>query len=116
MNKNEVESFLAGIRKTITDSEKLIESARLRIAETDRMLASQGLTREQVLTLEFTPEQRLRVNEELRRLGLPPVEDGESRDFDSAADELSESVAGGDEVSFDERSRRFGDLMHGFRL
>ena len=116
MNKEEVESFLAGIRKTIADSEKLIESTRLRIAETDRMLESQGLTREQVLSLEFTPEQRLRVNEELRRLGLPPIEDGEVRDFDSAASDLSESVAGSAEVTFAERSRRFDSLMHGFRL
>ena len=116
MNKDEVESFLAGIRKTITDSEKLIESTRLRIAETDRMLESQGLTREQVLALEFTPEQRLRVNEELRRLGLPPIEDEEPPDFDSASAELSEAAAGAGEVTFAERSRRFDSLMHDFRL
>ena len=73
----ETEAYLARIRKTVSDSRALIQQAELRIAETDRLLEEQGLTREQVMAMRFTPEQMQRVNEELKRQGLPPVDMGE---------------------------------------
>ena len=63
--QSDTEAYLARIRKTIADSERLVEAARLRIAETDRMLEKQGLTREQVMNFRFSPEQREAVNREL---------------------------------------------------
>ena len=70
----DVQAYLARIRKTIAESENLVSQAELRIAETDRMLESQGLTREQVLNFHFTQAQREAVNEELKRRGLDPLE------------------------------------------
>ena len=70
----ETEAYLARIRKTVSDSRALIQQAELRIAETDRLLEEQGLTREQVMAMRFTPEQKQRVNEELKRRGLPPID------------------------------------------
>ena len=70
----ETEAYLARIKKTVADSRALIQQAELRIAETDRLLEEQGLTREQVMAMRFTPEQKQRVNEELKRRGLPPVD------------------------------------------
>ena len=69
------DEYLARIRKTIADSEALVAQTELRIRETDRLLESQGLTREQVLALRFSNEQKLAVNEELKRRGLPPIDD-----------------------------------------
>ena len=116
----EVEEYLARIRKTIADSQSAIDAANLRIQETDRFLAGQGLTREQVLNFKVTPEHRLAVNEELRRRGLPPLEeeDGAS-DFDAATLSLRGQTdmpepAPDDELA--ERQRRFGNLMHEFRI
>ena len=47
-SKEELDAYLAKIRKTIADSRALVAKAELRFAETDRFLESQGLTREQV--------------------------------------------------------------------
>ncbi len=120
MNEAEVKDYLAGIRKTIADSEALVEQARLRIAETDRLLAAQGLTREQVLGFKVTRDQLLVVNEELRRRGLPPLEDDEAAfDFRAATDELRAAdrpaaPSAGDELA--ERQRKFGVFMQDYRL
>lgn len=120
MNEAEVKDYLAGIRKTIADSEALVEQARLRIAETDRLLAAQGLTREQVLGFKVTRDQLLVVNEELRRRGLPPLEDDEAAfDFRAATDELRAAErpaapSAGDELA--ERQRKFGVFMQDYRL
>ena len=65
----EVKEYLATIRKTVADSQAAIDAAQLRLKETDRLLESQGLTREQVLNFKVTPAHRLAVNEELRRRG-----------------------------------------------
>ncbi len=82
----QLDEYLARIRKTIAESEALVEQAELRMHETDRLLESQGLTREQVMALRFTKEQKLAVNEELKRRGLPPLEDdGAEVDDDPAA-------------------------------
>ena len=120
MNEAEVKDYLAGIRKTIADSEALVEQARLRIVETDRLLAAQGLTREQVLGFKVTRDQLLVVNEELRRRGLPPLEDDEAAfDFRAATDELRAAdrpaaPSAGDELA--ERQRKFGVFMQDYRL
>ena len=120
--KEEIQEYLAKIRKTIADSETLIAQADLRIAETDRLLASQGLTREQVLNFEVTREQKLAVNEELRRRGLPPIEEDEAAfNFDAATAELRDAAsapdgpaASDDELA--ERQRKFGTFMQQYRI
>ena len=74
----DLDEYLARIRKTIAESEALVAQTELRMRETDRLLESQGLTREQVLSLRFSREQKLAVNEELKRRGLPPLEDDDA--------------------------------------
>ena len=120
MTQRETEAYLARIRKTIADSERLVEAAKLRIAETDRMLAKQGLTREQVMGFRFTGEQREAVNRELVRLGMDPLEDVEEV-FAPAAPAYTESpppppprVSGNDELA--ERQRKFGMMMKPFQI
>lgn len=117
IRRKEIEATLARARKTVAESKKLIEQANLRIQETDRFLAKQGLTREQVRNMRFTREQRLLANEELKRLGLPPIED-DGDDFDAATASLRAALDGtapGDDV-VDERRRKFGAFMQGMRL
>ena len=118
----DVQAYLARIRKTIAESENLVSQAELRIAETDRMLESQGLTREQVLNFHFTQAQREAVNEELKRRGLDPLEKWES-DADMRQEELdssyvsslpsSDSASGGELA---ERQRKFGMMMKPFHV
>ena len=115
----EVEDYLAKIRKTIADSQAVIDAASLRIQETDRLLESQGLTREQVLNFKVTPEHRRAVNEELRRRGLPPLEeDDASSSFDAATAELRPAMPPNSSrtTKMAERQRRFGNFMHEFRI
>ena len=121
MNEEELNEYLAGIRKTIAESNAMVEQARLRIAETDRLLESQGLTREQVLGFQVSHEAMLAVNEELRRRGLPPIEgDDAAFDFAAATDELRAADRApsppppGDELA--ERQRKFGAFMQEYRL
>ena len=54
--KDDLDEYLARIRKTIAESEALVAQTELRMRETDRLLESQGLTREQVLSLRFSKE------------------------------------------------------------
>ncbi len=118
--KQDTDAYLARIRKTIADSERLVEAAKLRIAETDRLLAKQGLTREQVMGFRFTGEQREAVNRELDRLGMDPLEDVEEV-FAPAAPAYTDSpppppprTAGNDELA--ERQRKFGMMMKPFQI
>ena len=53
----ETEAYLARIRRTIEESNRLVEQAGLRIRETDRLLEQQGLTREQVMAMRFSDAQ-----------------------------------------------------------
>lgn len=122
-DKQEIEAYLARIRKTIADSENLVAQADLRIAETDRLLASQGLTREEVMKWHPTKEQRLAVNEELHRLGLPPLEeDDASLNFDDASAELRNmqqfmpQASSSEEDVVSDRQRKFGNFMRQYRL
>ena len=54
--ERDIDAYLARIRKTIADSNALVSQAELRIAETDRLLSEQGLTREQVMAFRFSGE------------------------------------------------------------
>ena len=125
-SQSDTEAYLARIRKTIADSERLVEAARLRIAETDHMLEKQGLTREQVMNFRFSPEQREAVNRELVRRGLDPIEawdeeaevpnaegpDADGRDVRLPDVEFSSSPDG----ELAERQRKFGMMMKPFQL
>ena len=108
----EVESYLAMIRKTIADSERLVSQAELRIAETDRLLAQQGLTREQVLAMDVSSSQI-----ELRRRGLPELDDG---GWDSVADlggtPAAHAMQEGTADEVDARREKFGMMMKPFRI
>ena len=53
-DQKDLEAYLARIRKTVADSKNVVSQAQLRMAETDRMLEKQGLTREQVMSMHFT--------------------------------------------------------------
>ena len=72
---DDIQAYLARIRKTIEDSKRLVSHAQLRIAETDRMLEKQGLTREQVMAMRFSDAQIAAVNAELKRRGLDPLDE-----------------------------------------
>ncbi len=119
----DLDEYLARIRKTIAESEALVEQAELRMHETDRLLESQGLTREQVMSLRFTREQKLAVNEELKRRGLPPLEDdGAEIDDDPdapipvgipAASNFSVHDSQGD---LENRQKKFGMMMKQFSI
>ena len=116
----ETKAYLARIRKTIAESENLISQAELRIAETDRMLERQGLTREQVMAMHFTERQLEAANDELRRRGLEPLTWGESEDLRCAAEEapdiprLPADAAADAELA--ERRRKFGMMMKPFQI
>ena len=112
----ETEAYLARIRKTIADSERLVEATKLRMAETDRMLEKQGLTREQVMNFRFSGAQREVVDRELARLGLEPL--GEDEVMPAAPPDAAPSDAPppppGDELA--ERQRKFGMMMKPFQI
>ena len=70
----DIQAYLARIRKTVEASKNLVSQVQLRIAETDRMLESQGLTREQVMNMRFSEAQMEAANNELKRRGMDPLE------------------------------------------
>ena len=121
--EQDLDEYLARIRKTIAESEALVAQTELRMRETDRLLESQGLTREQVMGLRFTREQKLAVNEELKRRGLPPLEDdGAEVDDDPdapspvgipAAPNFASHDSQGD---LENRQRKFGMMMKPFSI
>ena len=108
MNENEIEECLKRVRKSISESEALVEQAERRIAETDELLARVGVTREELRRMRPTPEQMQLVNEELARRGLEPLEPVEEI---VPAEEL---VSG--EEGLEHRKRQFGAMMNGVRL
>ena len=119
--QNDVKAYLARIRKTVEKSESLIAQAELRIAETDRMLERQGLTREQVLAMRFSEAQIEAANAELKRRGLSPIEQWEMGSAETAAEApaLAHDYAPAP-VSLDEelenRQRKFGMMMKPFQI
>ena len=116
--------YLARIRKTIAESEALVAQTELRMRETDRLLESQGLTREQVLALRFSNEQKLAVNEELKRRGLPPIDDfgDDAPPPDAGADDpggvpaAPNFAARDSQGDLENRQRKFGMMMKPFSL
>jgi hypothetical protein len=113
MNK-ETEEYLAKIRKTIAESKQMVESAKLRFAETDRMLEESGTSREEIMKMRFTPEQKKAVNAELERRGFPPVDNAEEASVASCPSPVFDAA----DVSFDmeNRRRKFGAMMKQFRM
>lgn len=111
----ETKAYLDRIRKTIADSKNLVSQAELRIAETDRMLERQGLTREQVMAMRFSEAQMEAVNAELRRRGLDPIEDLPDN---PASVEFPESPfpAGSSSAELENRQRKFGMMMKPFQI
>lgn len=114
----ETEAYLARIRRTVRDAKNLISQAELRIAETDRLLAKQGLTREQVAAMTFTEEQKAAVEAELKRRGLPslaempePGPEPRARGNGGPAPDPAER-----DGSAENRKRKFGVMMQQFRL
>lgn len=114
--KDDTAAYLAKIRKTIAESEKLIEQSELRMQETDRFLASQGLTREQVMNFRFSEEQKQAVNRELARQGLPPIEDdpADAAPQSSFDDYRRLPDDGGEDI--DRRKQKFGMMMKPFMI
>ena len=119
----DVQAYLARIRKTIADSKNLVSQVELRIAETDRMLERQGLTREQVMAMQFSDAQLDAVNEELKRRGLDPLEKWTMNDRAVPDEEPSikadASYAGETATSdaeLENRQRKFGMMMKPFQI
>lgn len=114
----DLEQYLARIRRTVSESERLVAQAELRIQETDRMLESQGLTREQVMGFQFTPEQRNAVNRELMRRGMEPIADDPQISAQEASDDNYRipTDADADGGEFDNRRMKFGLMMKPFSI
>ena len=120
----DLDEYLARIRKTIAESEALVAQTELRMRETDRLLESQGLTREQVLALRFSNEQKLAVNEELKRRGLPPIDDfGDDAPPPDAGVDAPGGVpaapnfaARDSQGDLENRQKKFGMMMKPFSL
>ena len=120
--QRETEAYLARIRRTIEESNRLVDQAGLRIRETDRMLEQQGLTREQVMAMRFSDAQFEAVNAELKRRGMDPLERWEAEDVARQGDlaaapsthiELEDSVP---DAELAERQRKFGMMMKPFHI
>ena len=116
---DDVKAYLARIRKTIADSNNLISQAELRIAETDRMLERQGLTREQVMSMHFSEAQFEAINAELKRRGMDPLEKW-SEDVESpqpAAQTFNPSeFQTSSDAELSNRRQKFGMMMKPFQL
>ena len=125
--QKDMERYLARIRKTIEDSRNLVSQAELRIAETDRLLEKQGLTREQVMAMRFSQSQIDAVNDELKRRGIDPLEkwgsdaiaeagDGTGGAAGASPDErfASQEPATSDELAY--RQSKFGMMMKPFQI
>ena len=119
-DEKDIQAYLSRIRKTIAESESLVSQAELRIAETDRMLERQGLTREQVMNFHFTEAQREAVNAELKRRGLEPLDwEADSQEPESQWPEEEVFRTPGPGPSNDElaeRQRKFGMMMKPFQI
>ena len=129
----ETEAYLAKIRKTVSESKNLVESAKLRIAETDRMLEDSGTTREEVMKFSFTAAQKEAVNAQLERMGFEKLDDdgdirseyGERSLGLGAADENmrppacaagANFTAGDGDGTVENRKRKFNVMMQQFRM
>lgn len=124
MTQEEMKECLAKIRKTVARSEAMIEQTERRVAETDRLLEEQGITREQLRKIRPTPEQVEAVNEELKRRGFEPLEPSEppsgGRDGYPELGRVAEPnfspefISGTEEL--ENRKRKFNTMMQSYRL
>jgi len=118
----DIRAYLAKIRKTVSESKALLDQVELRRAETDRLLESQGLTRSQVEAMQFTPEQIAAVNAELRRRGMPPLEEdvpsanGSSKEVLTGKADESNFDSGDVKEDLDNRRRKLNAMKNQFRL
>ena len=129
----ETEAYLAKIRKTVSESKSLVESAKLRMVETDRMLESAGTTREEVMKFAFSASQKEAVNEQLERMGFEKLDDdgdirreyGERSLGSGAEDENIRPAAcvaganfsaGDGDGTVENRKRKFNVMMQQFRM
>ena len=111
----ETEAYLAKVRKTIAESKRMMETVKLRFAETDRLLEASGTTREEVMKMRFTAEQLATVNAELNRRGLTPLAPTEARI--SSPSVMTPSVESADaRVDGENRRRKFATMMKPFRV
>ncbi len=116
----ETEAYLARIRKTIAESNSLVEQVGLRMRETDRMLEQQGLTREQVMAMHFSDAQIEAANEELKRRGMDPIEkwerDGLTEQEEFSVGRPQPTVEASADAELAERQRKFGMMMKPFQI
>ena len=118
-NDRETEAYLARIRRTIEESNRLVDQVDLRIRETDRLLEQQGLTREQVMAMHFSDAQIEAANEELKRRGLDPIEKWTMDDYEASDEPHVSSLASEDfapDAELAERQRKFGMMMKPFQI
>ena len=91
------------------------------------MLAQQGLTREQVLAMQFSDEQVRAANEELRRRGMEPLDDEALAQltqppprFDAPAPDAATDPPGAplsaSDAELENRQRKFGMMMKPFQI
>ncbi len=117
-DQRDVDEYLARIRKTIEASNNMVSQVELRIAETDRMLERQGLTRDQVMAMRFTEAQLEAVNDELARRGMTPLERWEADDEPAEPAERyappPDPGMSGEEL--ENRQRKFGMMMKPFQI
>ncbi len=111
----DTKEYLAKIRKTIAESKQMIETVKLRFAETDRMLEESGTTREEVMKMRFTAEQREAVNAELARRGMRPLAELEGETHVSPRS-LPVADAADAETDGECRRRKFATMMKPFRI
>jgi len=121
--KEEIEATLARSRKLVAESRALIEGVELRRQETDRLLASQGLTREKLASMKFTDEQLELVDRELKKRGFPPLPRPSADAAAALAEELEtqrlprlDDGAASADSDLENRTRKFGSMMQGVRL
>ena len=74
------------------------------------------IAREQVLNLKLSGEQRRLVDEELKRRGLPGLEEDEARGEMPVYDATPSWGAQDTQGDLDNRKRKFGALMQQFRM
>ncbi len=116
---DEIAEYLAGIQKTIRDSEELMRQADLRIQETDRFLAEQGLTREEVPHLlddvQLTPEQRKELDAQMDRWEMEWNQ--ERLEAEAKRNDLRRAQGNDpDQDEINKRQRKFRNLMNPYRL
>ncbi len=124
--KEDVRTYLARIRKTIADSKNMVAQAELRIVETDRMLERQGLTREQVMAMQFSDAQKRAVDAELKRRGMDPLEwwsdaghsvpEAENRTPEAESRLPDADVGTASDAELENRQRKFGMMMKPFQI